>query len=150
MLYYYHTVICWTGLCYAVGDPHYKTFDGVFFSFQGQCSYVMTKDSADNFEIVASNHRCGSSAVSCTKSVSMKILGSKIYLVRDSNIHLNNVTITDASYNVNGLSMYRKGVFTIVNSAQLGLSLMWDEGRTLCVCSPNNFNNLFSFAAFRF
>lgn len=120
---------CFTAICSAVGDPHYKTFDNKAYSFQGSCSYIMTRDNNSQFEIQAANLPCGSSGVTCTKSVTIRIMGSKIHLVRNSAIRLNNQTITGTSYSVNGLSMYQRGVYIVVRSDSLGITVLWDGGR---------------------
>lgn len=69
--------------CGAVGDPHYRTFDGKRYDFMGKCSYYLLK--AENFTVEAENVACpgsiseamgitatsASDMPSCTKSVTI-------------------------------------------------------------------------------
>lgn len=43
--------------CSAIGDPHYRTFDGKNFDFMGKCSYYLLKTD-DGLEISAENVAC--------------------------------------------------------------------------------------------
>ena len=62
--------------CIAYGESHYKSFDGKEFQFQGECDYILAKSTDNNpekFLITSSNVPCGSSGVTCTKSIDISI-----------------------------------------------------------------------------
>ena len=79
-------------MCRAAGDPHYLTFDKVYYSYQGVCKYKLAgviggstlPTGFSEFQIYARNeHRSRfSRAVSLVKYVELVIVGSTVRISR--------------------------------------------------------------------
>ena len=65
------------------GDPHYRTFDGKFYNFQGSCKYQLAADCVGHtFSIRVTNDARGTRTSSWTKTVSIKVQTCKLFVGR--------------------------------------------------------------------
>uniref|UniRef100_H2ZTW6 Mucin 2, oligomeric mucus/gel-forming n=1 Tax=Latimeria chalumnae TaxID=7897 RepID=H2ZTW6_LATCH len=59
--------------CLGFGDPHYTTFDGLAYTYLGNCTYVLVEEinkTLDNFGVYIDNVDCvGWDGVSCPRSI---------------------------------------------------------------------------------
>lgn len=94
------------GECSATGDPHYRTFDGKFYSFMGHCKYILAQDAATNsFLVVVDNFPCGTdNTQACTKTVNVYLKNSTIHihLKRGSSVSVNGQDLTIFPYRNDG------------------------------------------------
>ncbi|KAF4523149.1 hypothetical protein B566_EDAN002404 [Ephemera danica] len=75
--------------CWAMGDPHYRTFDNKRFDFMGRNTYYLVKDW--EFIVEVEHQACGKPAgrVTCTKSVTVRAEHFKIKLLQKREVTIN-------------------------------------------------------------
>ncbi|XP_029942569.1 alpha-tectorin-like [Salarias fasciatus] len=133
------------GTCYASGDPHYQTFDGKKFDFQGTCRYVLAKDcngtGPSQFSVEAKNEPWNGQLVSVTAEVFVKVCGYEVRMSRNNRgmVEVDGI-ITNLPVVLNGsrVTIFVSGSRTFVN-ADFGLSVTFDGRSTVFITLPSDF-----------
>ncbi|XP_050786923.1 LOW QUALITY PROTEIN: IgGFc-binding protein-like [Gopherus flavomarginatus] len=139
-----HPVVSAT--CSAAGDPHYLSFDGVAFDFQGTCTYILAKTCADagnltSFSVKVENKPWGNGKVSVTKLVSVEVYGLTLTLLQnrkglvmvDGVSHNLPVVVADGQ-----LQAYQHGGNVLVQT-DFGLTVSYDLLYHARVTVPGNY-----------
>lgn len=129
-------------VCTVFGDPHYKTFDGKFFSHQGACKYQLTADCVDHtFSIRVTNYARRSEHSSWTKTVTFKMAEMKINLGQKLRVKVNGSRV-ELPYNVSKLVQINKtDDDEVIVETHLGIKLLWDGISFLQVEASVNYKN---------
>uniref|UniRef100_A0A1I8Q6R3 BMP-binding endothelial regulator protein n=1 Tax=Stomoxys calcitrans TaxID=35570 RepID=A0A1I8Q6R3_STOCA len=129
------------GTCTVFGDPHFKTFDGKFFSFQGSCKYLLASDCHDKtFSIRLTNDGRHTKRSSWAKTVTLKMKGVRVNLGQKQRVKVNGsrVALPYASGSITSIERLKE---SIMLKTELGLTIEWDGNNYLQVTVPSSYKN---------
>lgn len=127
------------GICTVFGDPHYKTFDGKFFSFQGSCKYQLTADCVNqSFSIRVTNDGRSTKSSSWIKTVTLKMPTVRVNLGQKMRVKVNGTRVIPPYKLDNLLDIQRtdEGISVVT---EIGINLLWDGSNFLQVQAATSY-----------
>ncbi|KAI4881806.1 hypothetical protein NFI96_003653 [Prochilodus magdalenae] len=132
--------------CSASGDPHYISFDGHMFDFQGTCKYILATVCNDNqglpyFEVVARNEAWNGAPVSITVDVYVNVSDHMVHVSQNRrgtaevDGETRNLPILLDSGRV---SIYSSGQNTFITT-DFGLSVSYDGSWVASITVPTSY-----------
>uniref|UniRef100_A0A803JSD6 Zonadhesin n=1 Tax=Xenopus tropicalis TaxID=8364 RepID=A0A803JSD6_XENTR len=119
-----------SNICHIYGDPHYITFDGKLYNFQGSCNYTVVetcKNSSQYFSVTTRNEHRGS--LSWTKKI-VEVRGNTIDAVNGEIVSLPYTLIPGISITLNGY---------VIVETDFGLEVKYNGDQELIVKVNENF-----------
>ncbi|XP_008281800.1 alpha-tectorin [Stegastes partitus] len=132
--------------CTISGDPHYYTFDGTVFHFQGTCTYVLSEQCHGGlpyYRVEGKNEHRGSTRVSWTRLVRVHVYNETIEIVkgRRGEAKVNgSFAATPFSLSNGNIQVYESG-FSVIVTTNFGLEVSYDANHLVRVKVPYTYQN---------
>ena len=108
------------GVCTVFGDPHYKTFDGRIFNFQGSCKYLLAQDCEkkrnSSFSIRITNDARDSLAFSWTRTITVRLAGIKVSLLQRMRVKIDGKRVSLPYIKLGALSVMKDGYRVVLRT----------------------------------
>ena len=112
------------GVCTVFGDPHYKTFDGKIFNFQGSCKYLLTRDCSkeaaasqnSTFSIRITNDARDTLAFSWLRTVTVRLGSTKVSLLQKMRVKVDGKKVAQPYIKLGVLSVMKDGYRVILRT----------------------------------
>ncbi|XP_061236401.1 mucin-2 [Neopsephotus bourkii] len=127
----------WECDCYCTGwgDPHYMTFDGLYYSYQGNCTYVLVEEidkKVDSFGVYIDNYNCDvQDVVSCPRTLIVRHETQEVRIatVKQNTLEVE-VTVNKQAvalpYKKFGVSIYESGINRVVEIPELKMNVTYN------------------------
>ncbi|KAM6370751.1 alpha-tectorin [Pluvialis apricaria] len=134
--------------CVVFGDPHYHTFDGFLFHFQGSCSYLLARQcwpgsQLPYFNVEAKNENRGGSSVSWLRDIFVEVYSHKIVLPKGSfgKAKVDDLMVSlPISLDLGAIKVYQSGFSTALET-DFGLLVTYDGQHYASISVPGTYIN---------
>ncbi|XP_053319637.1 otogelin-like protein [Spea bombifrons] len=118
------------GICKSWGQYNFETFDGIYFYFPGNCSYIFARDCSETVPLytiwVHNSPHCDGSVYSCPRSISMFFSSQEDITISGYEVRKGGIRLL-LPQTIENVFIERLADYILVKTT-FGFSLAWDGG----------------------